>query len=111
MKLRLLDVMFRPLRTSRALVRLLRNVHLNVVFAPPKTPEVKSGFVVLANKYMMPSSTFNMIKHDLVVVDYDYKGGKVWKRRSEQEVSVDEVPFETAVVMLVNERLEKANGD
>jgi hypothetical protein len=108
MKLRLIDVMFRPVRTSRALIKLLRDVHLNVQFEEPRAPEVKSGFVVLASKYMMPSSTYNMIKQDLVVVDYDYKGGKIWKRNHEQKVSVDEVPFETAVVMLVNERLDKA---
>lgn len=115
MRLRLLDVMLRPWRTSRQLIKLLRNVHLNVVFEPPKTKSPASEYVVIGSRFMMPASSFNMIRSSIVLVDYDYASGsgKIWKRRktTEQTVEFDEIPFETVVSMLVNERLDKANGN
>lgn len=114
MRLRLLDVMIRPWRTSRELIRLLRDVHLNVEFEPAKSKDAMSDFVVIGGRFMMPSGVFNMIKSSIVLVEYDYVSGhgKVWKRKptKDQNIDHDEIPLETAVVMLVNERMDKANG-
>lgn len=114
MRLRLLDVMFKPWRTSRALIKLLRNVHLNVQFEPAQSNSTLSEYVVFGNRYMLPAAVFNMVKSSITLVDYDYTSGhgKTWKRRpaKEQVIEHDDIPLETAVVMLINERMDKTNG-
>jgi hypothetical protein len=47
-----------------------------------------------------------------VVIESDgYGAAKQWKRKKNQDISITSIPFEQAVVMCVNERLEKSNGN
>jgi len=90
------------------------SVNMEVTFDPIKreTKEHPSGFVSVNSTFMIPAAVYEMIKHNIVVVDYEgYGKDRVWKRKKNQEVSLTHIPYEQAVVMLVNERLEKANGN
>lgn len=104
--------MFRPIRTSKLILRILRESEINIEFNP-KRPDTKieSGFVVLGHYYMMPASSFKLIEDTIVKVDSDgYGDNRVWYRKKEQELTVQAVSFEQAVAMCVNEKLEAANG-
>jgi len=107
MKLRLIDVMFRPIRTSRKIIKLLKDVQLEPKFAPIARPESESNYVVVNNPVMMPAGIYNMIKDSLIRTDTDYVGGKwLTKRHKDQEIRTTKVSFEEAVCMLVQERME-----
>lgn len=111
--MRLIDIVFRPIKTSKLILRIMRESEINIEFKP-KRPDTKveSGFVVLGHHYMMPTSTFKMIEQSIVKVDYNgYGDARIWKRQQDQSISLTTVSFEQAVAMCVNEKLEKANGN
>ena len=112
--MRLIDIVFRPIKTSRTILRILRDSEVQIEFKPRKVDfkkEKMSEFVVLGHYYMMPASSLNLIRDSIVMVDYDgYGDNRVW-RRSKQDMTIHEVSFAQAVAMCVNEKLEAANGN
>lgn len=111
--MRLIDIVFRPIKTSRLILRILRESEINIEFKPKRPPsKIDSGFVVLGSSYMMPASSFKLIAQDIVKVDYDgYGDSRIWRRHKDQSISPTTVSFEQAVAMCVNEKLEAANGN
>ena len=110
--MRLIDLVFRPIKSSKTILRILRDCEMNIEFKPKRpNTKIESGFVVLGSSYMMPASSFKLIEQDIVKVDYDgYGDSRIWKRHKDQSVGVQKVSFEQAVAMCVNEKLEAANG-
>jgi len=111
--MRLIDIVFRPIKTSKLILRIMRESEINIEFKP-KRPNIKieSGFVVLGSSYMMPASSLKLIEDTIVKVDYDgYGDSRIWKRHKDQSIGVQKVSFEQAVAMCVNEKLEQANGN
>lgn len=108
MKISLFDVVFRPIRTSRKLMRIMKQIELKPEFAKPKEPlKEMSEFVVLTTTVMMPAAVFNMMKPSLIATDVDGYSPMVFKRRKSQALSTYDVPYANAVCMLVAERLEE----
>lgn len=113
--MRLIDIVFRPIRTSRMILRIMRETEMSIEFKP-KRPSVfedkMSEFVVLGHYYMMPASSLKLIEDTIVKVDSNgYGENKIWYRKKEQELTVQKVSFAQAVAMCVNEKLEAANGN
>ena len=112
--MRLIDIVFRPIRTSKLILRILRDSEINIEFKPQrktKLDEKLSEFVVLGHYYMMPASSLKLIEDTIVKVDSNGFGeNKVWHRDKKQELVVQKVSFAQAVAMCVNEKLEAANG-
>lgn len=110
--MRLIDIVFRPIRTSRTILRILRESEINIEFKP-KRPDVvlESGFIVLGHYHMMPASSFKLIEQSIVKVDSSgYGKDAIWRRQKDQSLTVTKISFEQAVAMCVNEKLEAANG-
>jgi hypothetical protein len=110
--MRLIDLVFRPINTSKTIMRILRESEVNIEFTP-KRPDTKieSGFVVLGHYHMMPASSFKLIEQSIVKVDSSgYGENTVWRRQKDQTLSLSKISFEQAVAMCVNEKLEAANG-
>jgi hypothetical protein len=112
---RLIDLVFRPIRTSREMVRIMKQCEIKIEFkpaAPIQKHEKMSEFVVVAHDLMMPASTYHLIKDTLVKVSGSgYGDNRIWARAKSQEISVEKVSFAQAVAMCVNEKLEAANGN
>jgi hypothetical protein len=113
--MRLIDFVFRPIKTSRLILRLMRESEVNVEFKPKrksKLDEKMSEFVVLGHYYMMPASSLKLIEDTIVRVDSNgYGDNKIWHRVKDQELTIQKVSFAQAVAMCVNEKLEAANGN
>ena len=116
MKIRLLDLLCRPWSVSRQMIRALKDMHVNmeVVYGKPiiETKEYPSGYVTINSTFMIPVSSFKLIEQDIVVVESEgYGSSRTWKRKKNQDVSISQITYEQAIVMLVNERLDNANGN
>ena len=113
--MRLIDLVFRPIKTSRLILRLMQESEINIEFKPQRKrqPDEKmSEFVVLGHYYMMPASSLKLIEDTIVRVDSNgYGEDRVWKRQKDQALTVQKVSFAQAVAMCVNEKLEAANGN
>ena len=110
MKLRLLDVMFRPWKVSRDMIKLLQNIELQPVLKVADRPkaDVSKEYVVLYGTVLMPTAVFNMIEPSLTAVDYKYGGNThQYTRKENQELTVREVTLEEVAAMLVYERMSK----
>lgn len=112
--MRLIDIVFRPIKTSRALVRIMQQCEIRLEFKPTRPmagDEKMSEFVVVAHDLMMPASSYHLIKDSLVKVSGSgYGDTRIWARAKNQDVHVERVSFAQAVAMCVNEKLEAANG-
>lgn len=107
MKVTLFDVVFRPLRTSRALMRIIKQIEIEPKFVPSKGVEAdKSEFVVLTSNVMLPAGVFNMIRPSLVAVNIDGYSPMTFARKKNQELTTHDVSYANAVAMLVAERME-----
>lgn len=113
--MRLIDFVFRPIKTARFILRVVRDCEVKVEFNPRRKElvnEKMSEFVVLGNYYMMPASSLKLIQDTIVKVDYNgYGKDRIWKRNADQDLNVLAVSFAQAVAMCVNEKLEAANGN
>ena len=113
--MRLIDIVFRPIKTSKLILRIMRETEMNIEFNPKrksKLDEKLSEFVVLGHYYMMPASSLKLIEDTIVKVDSNgYGDNKIWHRNKDQELIVQKVSFAQAVAMCVNEKLEAANGN
>ena len=113
--MRLIDIVFRPIKTARFILRVVRDCEVKIEYNPKRkslAAEKMSEFVVLGNYYMMPASSFKLIEDTIVKVDYNgYGKDRIWKRNADPELNVTAVSFAQAVAMCVNEKLEKANGN
>lgn len=108
MKLTMFDVVFRPIKTSRRLMALMKAIELEPKFKPNERLTLKeTGYTVLTSNVMMPTAVFNMINASLVKVNTESYSPLTWKREKEQDLTVYPVSYENAVVMLVQERLEQ----
>lgn len=108
MKLNLFEVVMRPLKTSRELLRLMKQIELEPKFKANEKVDVVAGeYTVITNNVLMPTAVFNMIKASLVRVDMDGYSPVTWKRNKTQDLSTYPVAFENAVAMMVSERLEQ----
>ena len=108
MKLSLFDVVFRPIKTSRKLMALMKAIELEPVFKASKNAERQmqtSEFMVLVTTVMMPVGIYNMIAPSLVAVDTEGYHPMTFKRRKNQTLSVYEVSYANALAMLVAERM------
>lgn len=111
MKLSLFEVVMRPIKTSRKLLRLMKEIELEPKFKANERVEAKAGeYTVLTNNVLMPTAVFNMINASLVRVEMDGYSPVTWKRHKSQDLSAYPVAFENAVAMMVAERLEEAHG-
>ena len=113
MKLNLFDVVMRPIKTSRKLLRLMKEIELEPVFKPNKNADRHkdtSEFLVLTSTVMMPVALYNMIAPSLVAVETEGYNPMSFKRRKNQILNIYEVSYASAVAMLVAERMEEANG-
>jgi len=107
MKITLFDVVFRPLRTSRELMALMKSIQLKPEFAPVKRKQEKmSEFVVLHSTVLMPAAVFHMIQDSLVKVGTESWSPMTYKRDKNQELNTYDVTYENAACMLVQERME-----
>lgn len=113
--MRLIDFVFRPIKTARFMLRILRDCEVKVEFKPRRANFHKdelSEFVVLGHYYMMPASSLKLIEDTIVMVDSNgYGDNKIWHRKKDQSLSAQKVSFAQAVAMCVNEKLEAANGN
>jgi hypothetical protein len=111
--MRLIDIVLRPIKTSRNILRIMRECEVNIEYKPKRpTTKIESGFVVLGHYHMMPASSFKLIEDTIVKVDSNgYGENKIWRREKDQTIGVQKVSFEQAVAMCVSERLEQANGN
>ena len=110
MKLSLFDVIFRPIKTSRKLMALMKAIELEPVFKKQETTGTRhvqtSEFMVLTTTVLMPVGIYNMIAPSLVAVDVQDYHPMTFKRRKSQALSIYEVSYPNAVAMLVAERME-----
>lgn len=113
--MRLIDFVFRPIKTARFILRVMRDCEVEVKFNPQrktKVDEKMSEFIVLGYDMMMPASSFKLIEDTIVMVEGNgYGENRIWSRKKKQGIEVQKVSFAQAVAMLVNEKLEKANGN
>jgi hypothetical protein len=113
--MRLIDIVFRPIKTSRLILRILRDCEVEVKFNPqrkPKVDEKMSEFIVIGYDLMMPASSFKLIEDTIVLVEGSaYGENRIWSRKKKQGIEVQKVSFAQAVAMCVNEKLEAANGN
>lgn len=113
--MRLIDIVFRPIKTSRTLVRIMKQCEVKIEFkpsAPIAKDEKMSEFVVVAHDLMMPASSYHLVKDTLVKVSGSgYGDNRIWSRARSQDISVEKVSFAQAVAMCVNDKLEQANGN
>lgn len=113
--MRLIDFVFRPFKTARRIVRIMRDCEMNIEFKPQRKPalnEKMSEFIVLDHNMMTPASSLKLIEDTIVMVGSNgYGEDKIWHRKKDQALSVQKVSFAQAVAMCVNEKLEKANGN
>jgi len=110
MKLTMFDVVFRPIKTSRKLMDLMKAIELEPVYKKQEGKDrhqPTSEFVVLHTTVLMPVGVYNMIAPSLVAVDVDSYSPMTYKRSKKQELNKYEVSFENAVVMLVQERMSE----
>lgn len=110
MRLRLLDVMFRPWKVSKDLIKLVQNIELEPVLksSAKTTNEVSTEYVVLHSTVLMPTAVFNMIQPSLTVVSYTYGEGKrTYTRDESQKLTAGSVTLEEVAAMLVYERMSK----
>ena len=109
MRLNLFDVVFRPIKTSRKLMALMKSIELEPVFAEKSKAKVTAddAYTVITTRVLMPSAVFNMIAPSLVVVEMDGYSPVTWKRNKNQKIDTYPVSFENAVVMLVQERMSE----
>ena len=112
--MRLIDIVFRPIKTSRRILRIMRDCEMKLEYNPKRVENAEvSGFVVIEEYgFMIPSTVFKMIEKDIVLVKGSgYGANRIWQRKEGQKIDVANVPFANAVAMCVNERLEQANGN
>lgn len=113
--MRLIDFVFRPIKTARFMLRIIRDCEMNIEYKPQRKSALDakmSEFVVIGHYYMMPASSLKLIEDTIVMVDSDgYGENKIWRRKKDQSLSAQKVSFAQAVAMCVNEKLEKANGN
>ena len=112
--MRLIDLVFRPIKATRTILQIMRDCQVNIEYKPSrkhKVDEKMSEFVVLGHYYMMPASSLRLIEETIVRVDSNgYGDNRVWHRVKDQELTLQSVSFAQAVAMCVNEKLEAANG-
>lgn len=107
----LFDIVFRPLRTSRKMFRVMKSIELNPALRGVARETADSNYVVVSSNVLMPAAVFNMVKDSFVVMDSKWDSGRLqYYRKRDQKLSTHKVSFEEAVAMLVAERLEKANA-
>lgn len=107
MSLTMFDVVFHPLRTSRKMFRMMKDIELNPSLRGKARDTADANFVVVSSNVLMPAAVYNMIKDSLVVMDSNYSEGKMnWERHKSQDIRTHKISFEEAVTMLVTERLE-----
>ena len=105
------DVVFRPLRTSRKMFRMMKDIELNPALRGEARETADSNYVIVSSNVLMPAAVFNMVKDSFVVMDSKWDSGRLqYYRRREQKLSTHKVSFEEAVTMLVAERLETSNA-
>ena len=113
--MRLIDFVYRPIRTSRTILRIMRESEVKIEFkprAPMGKDEKMSEFVVIGYDMMMPASSWNLVKDSIVKVSGTGHGDtRVFSRAKTQSISVEKVSFAQAVAMCVNDKLEAANGN
>lgn len=108
MKITLFDVVFRPIRTSRALMRMMKQIELKPEFGKQAVPVTKhSEFLVLHTTVLMPAAVFNMVRDSLVAVTTESYSPMTFSRKKDQSLNTSSVSYENAVCMLVQERMEK----
>lgn len=110
MKLTMFDAVFRPIKTSRRLMALMKAIELEPTFKAQNGKErhqSTSEFMVLTSSVMMPVGVYNMIAPSLVAVEMDGYSPATFKRRKSQSLSIYEVTYANALSMLVAERLEE----
>ena len=109
MKISLFDIVFKPIRTSRKLMRLMKQIELEPKFKPVKNEIYadKTEFVVLQSTTMMPAGVFNMIRPSLVAVEIDNYSPMTFARKKTQVLNTYDVSYANAVCMLVQERMEE----
>lgn len=107
MKITLFDVVFRPIQTSRKLMRMMKQIEIEPKFAKAKAEDREmSEFVVLTSNVMLPAGVFNMIRESLVHVSVDGYSPMTFARRKDQKLTTYDVSYANAVCMLVQERME-----
>lgn len=113
--MRLIDIVLRPIKTSRFILRVMRDCEVEVKFKPqhrPKPTEKMSEFVVVGYNLMMPASSLKLIEDTIVKVEgTGYGKERIWSRMKDQKIETQEVSFAQAVAMCVNDKLEQANGN
>lgn len=110
MRLRLLDVVFRPWKVSKDMIKLLQNIELEPVLKVTDRPkaEVSKEYTVLHSTVLMPTAVFNMIQPNLTAVEYQYGNGKYnYTRKEDQKLNTGAVTLEEVAAMLVYERMSK----
>lgn len=109
MKLTMFDVVFRPIKTSRRLMALMKAIELEPVFAEKAKgiSTADEAYTVITTRVLMPTAVYNMIRPSLVRVEMDGYSPVTWKRTKEQKIDIYPVSFENAVVMLVQERMSE----
>jgi len=108
MKVTLFDVVFRPIRTSRALMRMMKQIELKPEFTKQNVPTTPSKeFVVLHSTVMLPAGVFNMVRDSLVAVTTESYSPLTFSRKKDQSLNTSSVSYENAVCMLVQERMEQ----
>lgn len=109
MNLRLIDIMFRPFRTSRKLIRLLRDIEVTTALKPQNQKPAESAYVVIHSTVMLPSGVYNMIKDNLTKVDSKYDSHTrryVFSRQKDQTINITSVKHDEYIAMLVAERFD-----
>lgn len=111
--MRLIDFVFRPIKTARTILRIMQQCEVSIEFKPKRPPlKLESGFVVVGYNLMMPTSSLKLIEDTIVKVEgTGYGKDRIWSRMKDQKLDAQAVSFEQAVAMCVNEKLEAANGN
>lgn len=109
MRLNLFDAVFRPIKTSRKLMALMKAIELEPVFAEKAkgVSTADDAYTVISTRVLMPTAVFNMIKPSLVKVEAEGYNPLTWKRTKDQKIDTHPISFENAVVMLVQERMSE----
>lgn len=109
--MRLTDLIFRPFRTYRWLIRTLRDIELHPELRVKKMQDqVDSEYVVIHGQVMLPSGVYNMIRGSLTNVDYDYTAGRyAYKLHKNKEITARTVSRADYIAMLVAQRFDDAS--
>lgn len=113
--MRLTEVIARPFKTARRILRLVKDVELVPVVGDTVRPEGWEKTAKLSTVYaridnphiLMPYDLYKQLEPYIVRLDYDYIGTKRhWKLHSDKQVAVQAVHVDDLTAMQVVKKLE-----